>query len=162
MVEGARSLGVNTVSGSAERSLLDEINTACAKAGLSFGIHNHYFRDRKFLYESPEDVLSAVKGRQHIFSTLDTGHMIALGIDPTDAYRKMKGHVRIIHVKDEDVPGHSVVLGKGKANIARFIRSVAHDSFPGLVAIEYEEGDDPKEEVSECAQYVRGQVRLEA
>jgi sugar phosphate isomerase/epimerase len=162
MVEGARSLGVKTVSGSAERSLLDEINTACAKAGLGFGIHNHYFRDRKFLYESPEDVLSAIKGHPHIFSTLDTGHMIALGIDPTDSYRKMKGHVRIIHVKDEDVPGHTVVLGKGKGNIARFIRSVAHDSFPGLVAIEYEEGDDPKEEVSECAQYVRGQVRLES
>lgn len=77
MVEGARSLGVKTVSGSAERSLLDEINTACAKAGLGFGIHNHYFRDRKFLYESPEDVLSAIKGHPHIFSTLDTGHMIA-------------------------------------------------------------------------------------
>jgi len=121
MVEGARSLGVKTVSESAERSLLDEINTACAKAGLGFGIHNHYFRDRKFLYESPEDVLSAIKGHQHIFSTLDTGHMIALGIDPTDSYRKMKGHVRIIHVKDEDVPGHTVVLGKGKGNIARFI-----------------------------------------
>jgi sugar phosphate isomerase/epimerase len=162
MVEGSRSLGVKTVSGSAERPLLDEINTACAKAGLGFGIHNHYFRDRKFLYESPEDVLSAIKGHPHVFSTLDTGHMIALGIDPTDAYRKMKGHVRIIHVKDEDVPGHSVVLGKGKGNIARFIRSVAHDSFPGLVAIEYEEGDDPKEEVSECAEYVRGQVRFES
>ena len=87
---------------------------------------------------------------------------IALGIDPTDAYRKMKRNVRIIHIKDEDVPGHSVVLGKGKGNIARFIQAIAHDSFPGLVAIEYEEGDDPKEEVSECAQYVRGQVRLES
>jgi len=162
MVEGARSLGVKTVSGSAERSLLDEINTACAKAGLGFGIHNHYFRDRKFLYESPEDVLSAIKGRQHIFSTLDTGHMIALGIDPTDAYRKMKGHVRIIHVKDEDVPGHTVVLAKERETSHGSFGQLHIDSFPGLVAIEYEEGDDPKEEVSECAQYVRGQVRLES
>ena len=150
------------MSGSAERSLLDELNTACGKAGLGFGIHNHYFRDRKFLYESPEDVLSAIKRHPHIFSTLDTGHMIAFGIDLTDAYRKMEGHVRIIHIKDEDVPGHSVVLGKGKGNIARFVQSVAHDSFPGLVAIEYEERDDPKEEASECAQYLREQVRLES
>jgi L-ribulose-5-phosphate 3-epimerase len=127
MIEGARSLGVKTVSGSAERSLLDEINTACAKAGLGFGIHNHYFRDRKFLYESPEDVLSAIKKHPHIFSTLDTGHMIALGIDPTDAYRKMKRHVRIIHVKDEDVPGHTVVLGKGKGT--------SHGSFGQLQMI---------------------------
>jgi len=138
MVRGAQSLGVKTVSGSAERSLLGEVNTACGKAGIGFGIHNHYFRGRKFLYESPEDVLSAIKGHPHIFSTFDSGHMIAFDIDPTEAYRKMKGHVRIIHVKDEDVPGHSVALGKGKGNIARFIQSVAHDSFPGLVAIEYE------------------------
>src|SRR5882757_6854572 len=125
MVEGARSLGVKTVSGSAERSLLHEINTACGKAGLGFGIHNHYFRDRKFLYESPEDVLSAIKGHPHIFSTLDTGHMIALGIDPTDAYRKMKEHVRIIHIKDEDVPGHTASCWAKE-------RETSHGSFSQL------------------------------
>jgi len=160
MVEGAQSLGVKIVSGSAERPLLDEIDTACGKAGLAFGIHNHYFKDRKFIYESPEDVLSAISGHHNIVSTLDTGHMIALGIDPTEAYRRMKEHVRIIHIKDEDVPGHSVVLGKGKGNLAHFVRTLVQDSFPGLVAIEYEEGTDPKEEVSECAKYVR--VRLES
>jgi len=162
MVRGAQSLGVKTVSGSAERSLLGEVNTACGKAGIGFGIHNHYFRGRKFLYESPEDVLSAIKGHPHIFSTFDSGHMIAFDIDPTEAYRKMKGHVQTIHIKDEDVPGHTVVLGKGKGNIGQFIRKVAEDSFRGLFAIEYEEGDDPKEEVSQCVQYIRSQVRLES
>ena len=36
MVEGARSLGVKTVSGSAERSLLDEINTGLWQSWLRF------------------------------------------------------------------------------------------------------------------------------
>jgi sugar phosphate isomerase/epimerase len=161
LVEGARLFGVKMVSGAAEREMLDDINTACGKAGLAFGIHNHYFPDRKFTYESPEDVLSALEGRPNLFSTLDTGHMIAVGVDPTEAYRKLKPHVRIIHIKDEDTPGHSVVLGKGKGNIGQFLQTVARDSFPGLCAIEYEEGTDPKQEVSDCIRYIRTEVRLE-
>lgn len=162
LVEGVRLFGVKTVSGAAERNMLDDLNTACGKAGFAFGIHNHYFAERKFTYESPEDVLSALEGRPNLFATLDTGHMIAVGVDPTEAYRKMKAHIRIIHIKDEDAPGHSVVLGKGKGNIAQFIRTVARDSFQGLFAIEYEEGTDPSEEVSECIKYIRSEVRLES
>ncbi len=162
LVEGVRLFGVKTVSGSAEREMLDDINTACGKAGFAFGIHNHYFPDRKFIYASPEDVLSALEGRPNLFATLDTGHMIAVGIDPTEAYGKLKPHVRIIHIKDEDVPGHSVVLGKGKGNIGQFLRVLARDSFQNLCAIEYEEGTDPKQEVSECIRYIRSAVRLES
>jgi sugar phosphate isomerase/epimerase len=161
LVEGVGLFGVKTVSGSAERELLDDINTACGKAGFAFGIHNHYFPDRKFLYESPADVLSALDGRPNLFATLDTGHMIAVGVDPTEAYRKLKSHVRIIHIKDEDAPGHSVVLGKGKGNLGQFLRTVAQDSFQGLCAIEYEEGTDPKQEVSDSIRYIRSEVRLE-
>lgn len=162
LVEGVRLFGVKTVSGAAELEMLDDINTACGKAGFAFGIHNHYFPDRKFTYESPEDVLSALEGRPNLFATLDTGHMIAVGVEPTEAYRKMKSRVRIIHIKDEDTPGHSVVLGKGKGNIGQFLRTVARDSFQGLCAIEYEEGTDPKQEVAECIMYIRSEVRLQS
>ncbi len=162
LVEGVRLFGVKTVSGAAQRDMLDDINAACGKAGFAFGIHNHYFPDRKFIYESPEDVLSALEGRPNLFATLDTGHMIAVGVDPTEAYRKMKSRVRIIHIKDEDSPGHSVVLGKGKGNIGEFLRTIAQDSFQNLCAIEYEEGTDPKQEVSECVQYIHSEVRLES
>jgi sugar phosphate isomerase/epimerase len=162
LVEGVRLFAVKTVSGAAPREMLDDVNAACARAGFTFGIHNHYFPDRKFIYETPEDVLSAIKGRPNLFATLDTGHMVAVGVDPVEAYHKMKEHVRIIHIKDEDTPGHSVVLGKGKGHIGEFLQIIARDSFPNLCAIEYEEGTDPKQEVSECVSYVRSQVRLES
>src|SRR5215469_10363204 len=162
LVEGVRRFGVKTVSGAAPREMLDDINTVGGRAGFAFGIHNHYFPDRKFIYESPADVLSALEGRPNLFATLDTGHMVAVGVDPVEAYRKMKAYVRIIHIKDEDVPGHSVVLGKGKGNIGQFLQIIARDSFPNLCAIEYEEGTDPKQEVSECVSYIRSQVHLES
>jgi sugar phosphate isomerase/epimerase len=75
-------------------------------------MHNHYFANRKFLYESPDDVLTALNGHPNLFSTFDTRHMIACGFDPTEAYEKLKSHIRIIHLKDEDKPGHGVVMGK--------------------------------------------------
>src|SRR5215475_10603389 len=52
LAEGVRLFGVKTVSGSAERELLDEIDGAAGKSGFAFGIHNHYFANRKFTYES--------------------------------------------------------------------------------------------------------------
>jgi sugar phosphate isomerase/epimerase len=162
LVEGVRLFGVKTVSGSADRDLLDDIDRACEHAGFGFGIHNHYFRDRKFIYESPEDVLSALNGHPHLFATLDTGHMIAIGVDPLEAYRKLRQRVRIIHLKDEDRPDHSVVLGKGNGQMAGFLLTIADDGFRGLGAIEFEEGTDPKQEVAECISFIRNQLSVES
>jgi sugar phosphate isomerase/epimerase len=160
LVEGVRLFGVKTVSGSATRELLDSINAACGSAGFRFGIHNHYFANRKFLYESPDDVLAALNGHPNLFSTFDSGHMIACGFDPTKAYEKLKSYIRIIHLKDEDRPGHDVVMGKGSGNMAKFLRTISNDGFNGLAAIEFEEGTDPKVEVSECMSFIRGQISL--
>jgi sugar phosphate isomerase/epimerase len=160
VMEGVHLLGVKEVSGSATRELLDAIDAACGSAAVRFGIHNHYFANRKFLYESPEDVLAALNGHPNLFSTFDTGHMIACGFDPTEAYEKLKSHIRIIHLKDEDKPGHGVVMGKGKGNMAKFLRTISNDGFNGLTAIEFEEGTDPKVEVLECMSFIRDQVSL--
>jgi inosose dehydratase len=160
LVEGVHLLGVKMVSGSATRELLDSVDAACSSAGFRFGIHNHYFANRKFLYESPDDVLAALKGHPSLFSTFDTGHMIACGFDPTEAYEKLKSHVRIIHLKDEDKPGHGVVMGKGRGNMAKFLRTISDDGFNGLAVIEFEEGTDPKAEVSQCIAYIREQISL--
>jgi inosose dehydratase len=162
MREGAHLIGVKMVSGSATHELLDAVDAACTKGGFRFGIHNHYFANRKFLYESPDDVLKALDGRSALFSTFDTGHMIACGFDPTNAYEKLKVHIRIIHLKDEDVPGHGVILGKGKGDMALFLRTISQDGFSGLAAIEYEEGTDPTKEVAQCVTFIRDQVSLEA
>jgi inosose dehydratase len=158
LVEGVHLLGVKMVSGSATGELLNSVDAACSSAGFRFGIHNHYFANRKFLYESPDDVLAALNGHRNLFSTFDTGHMIACGFDPTEAYKKLKSHVQIIHLKDEDKPGHGVVMGKGSGNMAKFLRTISKDGFSGLAAIEFEEGTDPKDEVSECISFIHEQA----
>jgi sugar phosphate isomerase/epimerase len=155
-MEAAKLFGVKHLSGSAEGDALLALDRACQKNGLQFGIHNHWFADREFAYQSPEDVMEAIgKTSEAIGATLDTGHMIACGHDPTEAFHKLKEHVRIIHLKDDDRPGHNVILGQGKANIAKFLKTIIDAGFSGLAAIEYEEGTDPIEEVRACVEYVQ-------
>lgn len=128
LVEGICRFGVKTVSGSAERDLLDEIDHACESGGFGFGIHNHYFHNRKFIYESPEDMLSALDWRPHVFATLDTGQMIAVGVDPTEAYRKLRPHVRIIHLKRRRQTRPQRCVRQRQ----RFLRTITDDGFRGF------------------------------
>lgn len=155
------AIGVKQVSGSAERELLPDIDRLATSQGFGFGTHNHYFKGRKFLYESPDDLLSAVRGRSpNMYITFDAGHMWSCGFEPSEAYLKVKQHIRVVHLKDEHEPGRNAILGKGKVDMAKFLRTIVRDGFSGLAAIEYEEGDDPKQEVAECVKFVHEQVRL--
>ena len=155
-LRAAKLFGVKHVSGSAEGDVLLALDRAFQNDGLRFGIHNHWFADRKFIYQSPESVLEALaKTSTAVGATLDTGHMIACGYDPTDAFLKLRERVHIIHLKDDDVPGHNVVLGRGKANMAKFLSTIVKAEFSGLAAVEFEEGTDPFEEVRACIEYAK-------
>ena len=58
----AQLLGARNVTGDATGSILNRIDQRFSQAGMTFGIHNHYFKGEKFAYESPEDVLRALSG----------------------------------------------------------------------------------------------------
>ncbi len=66
------------VSGDATGTCSRKIDERLSHEGLTFGIHNHYFK-QKFAYESPDDVLKALAGRSKTMgSTLDVGHIASL------------------------------------------------------------------------------------
>ena len=50
------------MTGDATGRILNRIDQRLTQEKLTFGIHNHYFKGEKFAYESPEDVLNALKG----------------------------------------------------------------------------------------------------
>jgi len=121
-------------------ALLQRIDEDCSAAGLTFGIHNHYFKT-KFAYESPEDVLRALAGlSQTVGATLDVGHIASCGYDTVDAVRKLGPHLKLVHLKDVAASGgeENVLLGQGIARIPEVIAELHKLRFAGLVAIEYE------------------------
>jgi len=147
---GASNITADATGG----ALLKHIDERCTQAGLSFGIHNHYFKT-KFAYESPEDVLRALSGLSKTMgATLDLGHIASCGYDTVDAVRKLGPYLKLVHLKDvatahgED----NVLIGNGIARIPEVMAELRKLRFGGLVAIEYEkEGpveDDLRKEVA--------------
>jgi inosose dehydratase len=90
----AKILGAVNVTGDATGGIVNRIDQRFSQEGMSFGIHNHYFKGQKFAYESPEDVLKALSGLSRtVGATADVGHFASCGYDTVDAIRKLRARL---------------------------------------------------------------------
>lgn len=150
----AKLLGARNVTGDATGIILAQIDQRCTQEGMTFGIHNHYFKGQKFPYESPEDVWNALAGLSRtVGATADVGQFASCGYDPVDALRRLASRLRLVHLKDIQARDGevNVLLGTGICRIPEVMRELHRQNFRGLVAVEYEkEGpveDDLRQEV---------------
>jgi sugar phosphate isomerase/epimerase len=153
----AKIFGARNVSGDATGPILKDIDRLFTKAGLTFGIHNHWF-PQKFPYESTDDVLRAIAPLSDTMgSTLDVGQMAACAHDPIDAIRRLRPRLKLVHLKDVEAAGaeHNVLLGTGIANIPGVMQELRKIRFPHLVAIEYEKEGDDSQDMREELAYAR-------
>ena len=137
----AKLLGCSNITGDATGSVLNRIDRRLTEEGLTFGIHNHFFPNVKFAYESPEDVLNALSPLSKTMgATADTGHFASCGYDPADAIRKLAPRLRMVHLKDVKAKGGevNVLLGTGAARIPEVMKELHRQNFSGLIAVEYE------------------------
>jgi len=157
-VRFAKILGVRNITGDATGSILNRIDQRLTQEKLTFGIHNHYFKGEKFAYESPEDVLSALKGlSQTVGATADVGHFASCGHDPVDAIRKLGPRLKLVHLKDiQAVDGEvNVLLGKGISKIPDVMKELRRQNFASLVAVEYEKEGDVDEDMRLDMEFAR-------
>ena len=150
-------LGARNITGDATGDVLRRIDERCTKEGLTFGIHNHYFK-QKFEYESPEDVLRALAGRSKTMgASLDIGHIASCGFDTVDAVRKLGPHLKMVHLKDVQASGGevNVLLGTGIARIPEVMQELKKINYRGLVAIEYEHDGPVEDDVRKEVEYAR-------
>jgi sugar phosphate isomerase/epimerase len=157
-VRFANLLGSRNVTGDATGSILNRIDERFTKENLNFGIHNHYFKGQKFAYESPEDVLNALKGLSNtVGATADVGHFASCGHDPVDALRKLAPRLKLVHLKDiQAADGEvNVLLGKGISKIPEVMKELHRQNFGGLVAIEYESEGDVREAMRQDTGFAR-------
>jgi len=156
-VRFAKLLGARNITGDATGDILKRIDARCTSEGLTFGIHNHYFK-QKFAYESPEDVLAALAGLSKTMgASLDVGHIASCGYDTVDAVRKLAPHLKMVHLKDVQASGGevNVLLGKGIAKIPEVMKELRNVGYKGLVAIEYEHEGSVDEDVRLEVEYAR-------
>jgi sugar phosphate isomerase/epimerase len=156
-VRFAKLFGSKNVSGDATGDMLRKIDERFTHEGLTFGIHNHYFK-QKFEYESPEDVLKALAGRSKTMgSTLDVGHIASCGHDTVEAVRKLAPYLRMVHLKDVKASGgeDNVLLGQGIAKIPAVMEELHKVNYRGLCAIEYEKEGDVDSDVAKEVEFAR-------
>jgi sugar phosphate isomerase/epimerase len=154
----AQLLGAGNITGDATGGpLLKLIDGKCTRAGLSFGLHNHFFKT-KFAYESPEDVLRALTGlSKTVGATVDVGQFASCGYDTVDAVRKLGPYLKLVHLKDIAAAGaeENVLLGQGIAKIPEVLRELHKLNFGGLVAIEYEKEGPVEKDLRKEVAYAR-------
>jgi sugar phosphate isomerase/epimerase len=154
----AKLLGAGNITGDATGGpLLKRIDEKCTQAGLSFGIHNHFFKT-KFAYESPEDVLRGLSGlSKTVGATVDVGQFASCGYDTVDAVRKLGPYLKLVHLKDIAASGaeDNVLLGHGIAKIPEVMRELHKLQFGGLVAIEYEKEGPVEEDLRKEVAFAR-------
>jgi sugar phosphate isomerase/epimerase len=152
-----RILGVSNITGDPTGDILKYVDRKMTAEGLSFGIHNHYFK-QKFAYESPEDILNALRGLSDtVGCTLDVGHIVSCGYDTVDAVRKLGPRLKLVHLKDIQAPGGeiNVPLGQGRAKIPEVMNELRRQNFRGLIAFEYEKDGNISEDVRRQIAYAR-------
>lgn len=154
----ARLLGAGNITGDATGSVLNRIDERLSQEGLTFGLHNHFFPNIRFAYESPEDVLKALAPLSKTMgATADTGHFASCGYDPAEAIRSLRPRLRMVHLKDIKAKGGevNVLLGTGIARIPEVMQELHRQEFPGLVAIEYEHEGDTSDDMAQEVAYAR-------
>jgi sugar phosphate isomerase/epimerase len=157
-VRFAKILGVSNVTGDATGGILNRIDQRFTREKLTFGIHNHYFKGEKFAYESPEDVLNALKGlSKTVGATADVGHFASCGHDPVDALRKLGPRLKLVHLKDiQAADGEvNVLLGQGISKIPEVMKELHWQNFAKLVAVEYEKEGNVTEDMRQDMEFAR-------
>jgi sugar phosphate isomerase/epimerase len=151
----AKLLGARNVTGDGPAAILAQVDKRFTQEGLSFGLHNHFFKGEKFPYESPADVLKALAPlSKTVGATADVGQFASCGHDPLEAIRKLGPRLKLVHLKDVKASGGevNVLLGKGICRIPEVMAELRRQNFQGLVAVEYEKegdvNDDMREEVA--------------
>ena len=154
----AKILGARNITGDATGEILKRIDARCTDAGLTFGIHNHFFPQEKFPYESAEDVLHALANLSPtVGATLDVGQMASCGHDTVDAVRRLAPRLKMVHLKDVKASGGevNVLIGQGIAKIPEVMAELHRVHYSGLVAIEYEKEGAVDEDMRREVRYAR-------
>lgn len=159
----ARILGSKNITADPTGPILKRIDQRLTAAGMTLGIHNHYFKNRRFDYETPEDILKALSGLSPtIGCTLDIGHIVSCGHDPVEAVKKLGPHLRLVHLKDIQAPGGevNVLLGQGQCKIPQVLAALDGQNFQGLIALEYEKEGDIRQDIRTQLNYLQAEPQI--
>jgi len=164
----AAALGVDLVTGVIDRRAVPVVDRLCRRSGIRFGIENHWYAD----FATAGDYASTLRRTSPLVGvTLDTGHLLAAGGDPTAALALLGDRVFDVHVKDVAVAGRLErwllrrprmvprTVGPGEGPIASFLTALTASGYTGCVAVEDERPELPLSELQASLRAIRTVLR---
>lgn len=131
---------------------VNEVSPKLRKDGIELGYHNHAheFRSEEFGYLIHKEL----EERADLFFEIDTYWAFVAKQDPVALLDRLKGRVRMIHLKDGTPDGNGLALGEGSAPVAAVVKKAVEQ---GLDIVVESEGCKPtgKEEVKRCIDYLK-------
>ena len=117
----------------------DMIDSLAGVYNINIAIHDH---PQPNAYATPDSVLAAVKGHQHIGSCADVGHWSRNGVNPVDALKQLEGHIYGVHLKDivkfNDTKAADTVVSKGVVDFPAIFKELKRQNFKGMMSVEHE------------------------
>jgi sugar phosphate isomerase/epimerase len=147
------------VAGDPTPQTLPRIEKFVKEYDFGIAIHNHGPEDK--LWQSPLDVLRAVKGMDpRIGCCIDVGHTVRAGTDVVQAIHEAGPRLFNLHMKDLtniDSKPSQVAVGEGIMPIRKMFEALIATKYKGFVDLEYEvHPDDPMPGVISSFAYMRG------
>lgn len=155
----AKASGMKMIIGVPNHELLELAERHVKEFDIGLAIHNHGPTDK--LYPTPESVMEKIKGLdRRVGLCLDLGHTQRAGVDPSESAERSFDRLLDVHIKDvtaSTAEGVPVEIGRGVADIPRFLRTLVRLGYAGTVSLEYEKDEsDPLPGAAESIGYVRG------
>lgn len=155
----AGASGMRMIVGVPNHELLNLVQQKVQESNIRLAVHNHGPGDN--LYPTPESVCQKISGLDsRIGLCLDIGHTLRSGVDPAEAAERFYDRLLDIHIKDvtaASAEGGPVVVGRGVADIPKFLRTLLKLGYSGTVSLEYEKDEkDPLPGAAESVGYIRG------
>ncbi|MEM1135426.1 MAG: sugar phosphate isomerase/epimerase [Bacteroidota bacterium] len=159
-----------------ERSTLDDyrkvadkanaVGELCKKAGIKLCYHNHAFEFGKIDGTLPYDILIERFDNDLIRFELDVFWSSLAGYDPVKLMKKLKGRIRLLHLKDK-LEGTPVIfdeqkvpeeafkeLGNGVVDLAKVIK-LAEKIGVEQCMVEQDQSPDPIESIQTSIAYMK-------
>jgi sugar phosphate isomerase/epimerase len=155
LFEFAKAMGIENIVSEPAPEQLQLVSKLCDTYEIDVAIHNHPAPSR---YWHPDTLLASISGLSaRIGACADVGHWIRSGLDPVESLKKLDGHIKELHFKDESEKGPKaleVVWGTGQADVKEMLAELHRQRFSGFLSIEYESNpEDNLNEIKESLVY---------
>jgi L-ribulose-5-phosphate 3-epimerase len=160
--ETAKKLNARFVTAEPPVNMWDAVDSLAGVYGLRVAIHDHW--KGTSAYWHPDSVLAAIQGHPNFGACADLGHWPKSGVNPTDAVKKLSGHIIAVHLKDiaeyNNTKIQDVRVGTGIVDFPAVFAELKKQSFTGNIYIERDtqEPNGNLESVKETVKYYNEQM----